>query len=96
MRVKNDYILNHEQKHFDIAEVHARMLNKELKEYTFNSKSVNKDINRIYNNVMKQHVTAQKQYDLQTRHSLDSVKQQEWDAKISSLLNEYEKFADYR
>src|SRR5690349_19213237 len=37
-RVKNDYILKHEQGHFDIAEAHARLLFKNLGEYRFKSK----------------------------------------------------------
>src|SRR5258705_4867657 len=33
---KTVYILNHEQGHFDIAEIFARKLNKEMSEYKFN------------------------------------------------------------
>lgn len=94
-RIKTDYILNHEQGHFNIAEIHARMLHKELGEYEFNPKTVNKDINRIYEQVMKLHVTTQKNYDLQTNHSLDSLKQKEWDGKITARLKELDKYSDY-
>lgn len=94
-RIKNDYILNHEQGHFDIAEVHARILHKELKGYRFNSRTVGTDINEIYGEVMKKHVATQQQYDLQTHHSLDSAQQTAWNKKISALLKEYENYADY-
>ena len=47
-RIKNDYILAHEQGHFDIAEIHARKLHKLLKAYKFNNRTVAKDVNRIY------------------------------------------------
>jgi hypothetical protein len=95
-RIKTDYILNHEQGHFDITEIHARLLHKELSEYKFNGQTVNKDINSIYNGVMKLHVTAQKNYDLETNHSLDSTQQRLWDNKIVEMLKEYERYADYR
>src|SRR5919112_1484552 len=39
-RIKNDYILSHEQGHFDIAEIHARKLHKALKAYKFQSRTV--------------------------------------------------------
>lgn len=96
VRVKTDYILNHEQGHFDIAEIHARILHKELQEYEFNAKTVNKDINRIYEEVMKLHVTTQKNYDLQTNHSIDTAKQGEWDRKIRAMLSDNKNYADYR
>jgi predicted secreted Zn-dependent protease len=94
-RVRNDYILNHEQGHFDIAEAHARLLNKNLLAYVFNSKTINDDINRIYNATMKEHVGMQKQYDLLTNHSLDTAEQEKWDKKISAMLSDLQKYADY-
>lgn len=95
-RIKNDYILNHEQGHFDISEGYARMLHKSLKEYVFNSKTVSSDLNKIHSNVMQQHVKMQQQYDLQTNHSLNAEKQKEWNIKIDSLLRAYEAYSNYR
>ena len=95
-RIKNDYILKHEQDHFDLAEVHARMLHKAMQEYSFNSKTVSADLNTIYNAVMKKHVSAQQEFDQQTNHSLIAEKQKEWDKKIDSLLKTYQAYANYR
>ena len=94
-RVRNDYILNHEQGHFDIAEAHARLLNKNLTAYVFNSKTVSDDINRIYNETMKEHVGMQKQYDLLTNHSLDTAEQNQWDNKISAMLKNLQEYSKY-
>jgi hypothetical protein len=94
-RIRNEYILNHEQGHFDIAEAHARLLHKNLTDYTFNSKTVSVDINRIYNDVMKLHVTMQKQYDSTTDHSLDTAQQMLWNGKINTMLKQLEKYSDY-
>jgi len=44
---KTDYLLNHEQRHFDIAEIFARKLRKELEEYTFNKNNL-KEIENLY------------------------------------------------
>jgi hypothetical protein len=96
VRVKNDYILKHEQGHFDIAEIHARLLHRALLEYSFNSKSVSDDINKIYSATMEKHVQMQKLYDLETNHSLDSAQQRSWNNKIASRLEENEKYKEYK
>jgi hypothetical protein len=95
-RIKNDYILNHEQKHFDIAEIHARLLHKALENYSVNMKTLNDDVSRIYSKAMEHHTAFQKEYDAQTNHSLDTAYQVMWDNKISDLLKENEKYAGYR
>ena len=94
--MKNDYILKHEQGHFDLAEAHARELHKELLEYKFNSATVSKDLNKIYEKVMKEHVAAQDAYDQQTNHSLDSANQKIWNGKIADILVHYKDYADYK
>ena len=94
-RIKNDHILAHEQGHFDIAEIHARKLNKALKEYKFNSRTVSKDINEIYEKVMKQHHEEQNDYDDVTDYSRNFKKQQEWLVKIEEDLKGLESFANY-
>ena len=95
-RIKNDYILAHEQGHFDISELYARMLYKSLKEYSFNSRTVNKDINDLYNAVMKQHRDLQQLYDLETDHSRDASQQDRWEIKIRELLDQFKDFAGYK
>ncbi|MBL7699502.1 MAG: DUF922 domain-containing protein [Chitinophagaceae bacterium] len=95
-RIRNEYILNHEQGHFDITEAHARLLHKNLTEYKFNSKTVGDDINKIYGGTMKDHVAMQRQYDLLTNHSLDTAEQKKWDDKIDTMLKQLEKFSDYK
>jgi predicted secreted Zn-dependent protease len=95
-RVKNDYILGHEQGHFDIAEIHARKLNKALKEYKFNSKTVSDDVNRIYEKIMSDHQELQQQYDQETDHSRKFPEQGEWEEKIQELLKSYEAYAVYK
>jgi predicted secreted Zn-dependent protease len=95
-RVKSDYILSHEQAHFDIAEIHARLLNKALKNYKFNVKTAKNDIGDIYQQLMDEHHTMQEQYDEETNYSRNESKQQEWKKKILDSLKELESYADYK
>ncbi len=96
VRVKNNYILNHEQGHFDLAEIYARELHRKLKEYQFRKETASEDLNKLYNRVMKEHLESQDLYDRQSNHSIDSTKQRYWDNKIKANLKELEEYADYR
>jgi predicted secreted Zn-dependent protease len=95
-RIKNEHILAHEQGHFDLAELHARKLNKALKEYVFNSKTVSKDVNAIYDAIMKEHHQVQQEYDEATDHSRKVTAQKEWEEKIAAELKSLEKFQHYK
>ncbi|MFC5048964.1 DUF922 domain-containing protein [Aquimarina hainanensis] len=44
---RTDYLLNHEQLHFDISELHARILRKRLKDYK-PGKNIRRDLNKMY------------------------------------------------
>ena len=95
-RVKNDYILSHEQAHFDIAEIHARLLNKALQNYKFIAKTAKNDIGEIYQQVMDEHHAMQEQYDEETNYSRNETQQKEWQRKITDQLNSLESFSHYK
>ena len=95
-RIKNDYILAHEQSHFDIAEIHARLLHKALKNYRFSAKTANKDIGEIYQKYMDEHRQMQEEYDDETNYSRNEEKQVNWQKKIATTLQELETFAKYK
>src|SRR5215831_5043036 len=95
VRIKNDAVLAHEQGHFDIAEIYARKLNKALKEYHFNGKTVANDVNNIYNNMMAAHHDAQEAYDKETDYSRNNDKQQESLKKIAEDLKNLDKYKNY-
>lgn len=94
-RHKSDYILSHEQGHFDIAEIFARKLNKKMSEYKFNNRTYQKDLKKIYDDVTEEKEELQNQYDKETKHSINKEKQAEWLKKIEGLLKEYEAYANY-
>ena len=88
--VKSNYmdpsILNHEQGHFDITEVFARKLNIAFKKHKFNKAIMQKDAEKIYNEVKTNANMTQALYDKETMHSINDRKQKEWDIKIARWL----------
>jgi Bacterial protein of unknown function (DUF922) len=92
---KTDYILNHEQGHFDIAEIFARKLHKKMSEYKFNRKTYQKDLDKIYDEVTKEKTAMQNNYDIETNHSIRKKAQDEWLEKIVLMLEEYADYANY-
>lgn len=94
-RHKNDYILGHEQGHFDIAEIFARKLHKKMSEYRFDKKTYSKDLNKIYQEVVDEKEKMQNEYDEETNHSINKEKQAEWLKKIATKLEELADWSDY-
>lgn len=92
---KTAYILSHEQGHFDIAEIFARKLHKKMSEYTFNRKTYEKDLKKIYIDVTKEKEEMQNRYDKETNHSINKEEQANWLKKIAAMLEEYADWADY-
>lgn len=93
--LKTSYILAHEQAHFDITELFARKLHQELEQYQFNRKSFKKDVNTLYQKVVKEKEMFQELYDKQTDHSRNHTQQQQWLTRIDQLLEETDAFANY-
>lgn len=93
--IKNDWVLKHEQGHFDIAEIFARNLNKSINEYQLNKSSFQKDLDAIYKSVVAEKEKFQQQYDDETDYSRNKTKQEEWFKKIESELKQNKSWADY-
>lgn len=82
------YILRHEQAHFDISELHARMLRKNLEGRKF-SKKVKSEIEGIYQQVEQKRRAMQTKFDAETDHSRDEAKENFWQKYIANQLAEY-------
>lgn len=83
----SNYLLNHEQKHFDITEIYARKLRKTLTDTPFKSETVaRKEIPKIIRNNNKELNAFQDLYDKETNHSINKEKQIEWDENINCEL----------
>jgi hypothetical protein len=92
---KTEYILTHEQGHFDIAEIFARKLNKTMREYKFDKETFKEDLKIIYQSIALEKDAFQNQYDEETNHSIKREKQAEWLKKIGDQLQELAQFSDY-
>jgi hypothetical protein len=93
--MKTDYILAHEQGHFDITEIFARKLYEALQNYDFNKKTFKRDISEIYQSIVKQKEEFQKMYDGETDHSRNRKVQYEWLEKIQKMIDETQAFEMY-
>jgi hypothetical protein len=94
-RHKTDYILQHEQGHFDITELFARKLAKELREYKFNPRKYQDEVTRIYKKLMDEKEEYQNKYDKETDFSRNKERQAEWLEKIKDELDELDEYANY-
>lgn len=92
---KTQYILSHEQGHFDIAELFARKLYRQLMAYRFNKSTYKTDLKKIYEDIVAEKEAMQDTYDAETNHSINKAKQREWLRKIDEMLKEYEPYAGY-
>ncbi|UKB85861.1 DUF922 domain-containing Zn-dependent protease [Chryseobacterium sp. MEBOG06] len=82
----NDYVLLHEQKHFDIAELFVRKFRKTVAEKIRNSADYHKYFKTIYDEFSIEYKKFQIAYDRDTRHGIDKEKQAEYNASISEEL----------
>jgi hypothetical protein len=86
-----EYLLAHEQLHFDISELHARKLRKAIEEYEI-ARNIRQDLKRIYSKIEADRVAMQNQFDRETSHSENREAEMKWRKFVASEL---EKFKDY-
>ncbi len=83
---KTNTLLEHEQLHFDIAEVYARRLRRKLSESEFTIKNYRSKSSDIFDDNFKDYQKIQVIYDRETNHGLTQRQQAIWKAKINRLL----------
>ena len=89
---KDEELLAHEQLHFDITEIHARMLRKRIAEYEF-GRNIRKPMQRMLGEIKFEREKMQNEYDQQTAHSKNTEQQKIWEKKVASLLEKYQDYA---
>ena len=89
---KTDYVLNHEQKHFDISEIYARKLRKTILEQTFTYSTIQKTGSKIVEVNYKEASEFQDLYDKETKHSTNVEQQTIWNTIIEEKLKEFSNF----
>lgn len=87
-----DYILAHEQLHFDITELYVRKLRQAISELKV-SNSIRSQLKALHNQVNEKLNKTQKTYDAQSNHSINRKAQQEWEELIALELKKLEPYA---
>lgn len=91
---KIDYLLNHEQLHFDIAEIYARKFRQKVSTEELNKSILNAHLNKISSEYLRQLKEYQNLYDNETNHSTNNEKQAEWSVLIENQLKSLEAYKD--
>ena len=92
-------LLNHEQLHFDITELFARMMRKEMSKYYFKSVSefvsskMDSEVKAIFTRLYNEHMLMQQKYDVETQHGILSDEQALWEKDIASRLKGLDTFS---
>ncbi len=90
-------ILVHEQIHFDIAEVAARNLRKELCELKYtNGMNIKSTVKDLYHKNIKFLISFQTKYDNETNHSRNKNNQKIWGERVSELLKNLKNYSKTR
>lgn len=89
-------LLNHEKRHFDLAEIITRKLRKELLEYisidAYDSKLYFEYLSTVKYRELRKRIANQ--YDQETNHGMNKKAQKRWDTKIDNLLKESERYSN--
>lgn len=85
---ETEYALNHEQRHFDLAEVHARMLRQYALKWD-GKYNINAYISEGSDLFLQKLANMQVLYDKETDRSRNKPYQQLWNKKIDSMLTAY-------
>jgi len=83
---KTDYILRHEQNHFDISYINALLFIEKLRNLSLSVKNYKSEIATVYRESSKELNKMQNDYDTETKNGQDKIKQDEWNKKIASKL----------
>lgn len=87
-------LLNHEQKHFDLCELYARKLYKELLDAGLTAATI-QQANNIFKTVYNEYNERQYKYDSETEHGTNLEEQTKWDKIIDEELNGLQQYADH-
>jgi hypothetical protein len=90
----SDYVLKHEQLHFDIGWYWYQVFLRELRSAKFDNKKYMAQAKTIFNENNTKLKAMQVQYDEETGHSINEEKQAEWSEIVRCLLEELDEDAN--
>jgi hypothetical protein len=83
---RDDYALNHEQRHFDVAKIIAEQFKQRLSATKLTPDNFEGIINMQYLDALRDMNTMQKAYDRETSHGMNKIAQVAWNTRIDALL----------
>jgi predicted secreted Zn-dependent protease len=83
---QSEKLLVHEQLHFDLTEVHARMLRKKLKSLGGSCNNFQPRLSEAVSIAFKNWKAEQDLFDAAVKHGLDEEEQQAWAVNIAQRL----------
>ncbi len=89
---QSEALLRHEQGHFDIAELHARLLRKAYAEYQYSNDFDENILDEIFQTNRNDRDSVQTAYDKDTNHSLFKEGQVLWENFISNSISTFESY----
>jgi hypothetical protein len=87
-------LLNHEQLHFDIAEVHIRLFRQRCNNFSFTKNEFKTQVDSLFNLTDADCDVLQQKYDADTKNGTLKPKQQIWQTKIANKLIESNHLSD--
>lgn len=91
----NEDVLLHEQKHFDIAEMYARQLRREIAEKIKTSKDYDQYFKSIYQRISSEYRAFQMEYDRNTEHGMNREKQSQYNIVITEDLDRLKSYKTF-
>lgn len=90
---ESDFLLKHEQGHFDITELYARKLNSKFSNFTF-TLNYDHEFDSIFQTITKEKDIEQHLYDSLTDHSRNLKQQVKWNTYIEKTLQQFPNHED--
>lgn len=87
----DDHILNHEQFHFNITELHVRYLRENISKLKA-SKSIAKELDAVHKQANADLEKMQQLYDSESNYSINKEGQQKWVVFVNKELKRLEKY----
>jgi hypothetical protein len=83
---RNQYTLNHEQRHFDVARIAAEGFKRRIRPDSLTIEDYNSQIQYQFIEAFRDMGTLQEQYDGETNHGLNRDAQERWNQRIDTDL----------
>ena len=86
---RNDYGLNHEQRHFDIVKLVAERFKQKIKPSALTVEDYNSIIQYEFLESWREMTSMQEQYDSETAHGINQAGQETWNQRIDEDLRKF-------